>query len=156
MVVLTVNTGSSSIKLVAFVPDATGLRVCGEAHYEPDATDPCERLKYFMEQHAIVQPRLLAHRVVHGGALLTSSRRIDAAVEAEIERIAPLAPLHNPIALTWIRACRAVFGADVPQVAVFDTAFYAQLPAVDFTAWRIKRCAGAGRRCARMSRAADA
>lgn len=133
MVVLTVNTGSSSMKLAAFVSDATGLHVSGEALYELDATDPCERLKVFMEQHAVAQPQLIAHRVVHGGARLTSTSWIDTAVEAEIERIAPLAPLHNPVALTLIRACRAVFGADVPQVAVFDTAFYAQLPAVATT-----------------------
>ena len=133
MVVLTVNTGSSSIKLAAFASDATGLRVCGAARYESNTTDPCARLKIFMEQHAIVPPQLIAHRVVHGGAHLTSSRRIDAAVEAEIERIAPLAPLHNPLALAWIRACRTVLGPEVPQVAVFDTAFYASLPEVAAT-----------------------
>jgi len=108
MVVLTVNTGSSSVKLAAFTSDASGLHICGQAHFEADATDPSERLKSFMEQHALAQPQLIAHRVVHGGALLTSSRRIDAEVETEIERIAPLAPLHNPVALTWIRACRAL------------------------------------------------
>jgi len=68
--------------------------------------------------------------VVHGGARLTTTRRIDAAVEAEIGRIAPLAPLHNPVALAWLSACREVLGADVPQIAVFDTAFYAHLPEV--------------------------
>ena len=68
--------------------------------------------------------------MVHGGARLTSARRIDAAVETEIERLAALAPLHNPVALAWIRACREVLGAGVPQVAVFDTAFYAHLPEV--------------------------
>ena len=133
MVVLTVNTGSSSIKLAAFASDATGLRVCGAARYEADATDPCARLKAFMDQHAIAPPQLIAHRVVHGGARLTSSHRVDAAVEAEIERLAPLAPLHNPVALNWIRACRAMWGTAAPQVAVFDTAFYAALPEVATT-----------------------
>ena len=130
MVVLTVNTGSSSIKLAAFASDASGLRVCGAARYASDATDPGEQLKIFMQQHAPASPDVIAHRVVHGGARLTSACRIDAAVEAEIERIAPLAPLHNPLALTWVRACRTVFGAEVSQVAVFDTAFYASLPEV--------------------------
>jgi acetate kinase len=51
-------------------------------------------------------------------------------VEAEIERLAPLAPLHNPLALAWIRACREQLGAELPQVAVFDTGFYARLPEV--------------------------
>jgi acetate kinase len=75
----------------------------------------------------------VAHRVVHGGAHLTSTRRIDAEVEAEIERLAPLAPLHNPVALAWIGVCREVLGTDVSQVAVFDTAFYAKLPEVAAT-----------------------
>ena len=133
MVVLTVNAGSSSLRLAAFSFDATGLRLRGEARYESDATDPGERLKVFMHQHAVPPPQLVAHRVVHGGARLISSRKIDAAVEAEIARIAPLAPLHNPLALAWIRACRIVLGADVPQVAVLDTAFYASLPEVATT-----------------------
>ncbi len=133
MRVLTVNVGSSSVRLAAFASDASGLHVCGEARYESDATGPCERLKNFMDQYALASPQLVAHRVVHGGARLTSSLRIDAAVEAEVERIAPLAPLHNPIALAWMRACRAVLGPEVPQVAVFDTAFYAPLPAVATT-----------------------
>lgn len=131
MVVLTVNTGSFSVRLALFAGEATtSLRVCAEAHYETDATDPRERLKAFLDRHTDQRPRLAAHRVVHGGARLTSTRRIDAAVEAEIEQLAALAPLHNPVALAWIRACREVLGSGVPQVAVFDTAFYAHLPEV--------------------------
>jgi acetate kinase len=56
--------------------------------------------------------------------------QLDAAVEAGIQRLAPLAPLHNPPALAWFRACKAAIGEHVPQVAVFDTAFFATLPAV--------------------------
>jgi len=131
MLVLTVNTGSSSVRLALFAGETTsGLRVCAEVRYEADATDPRERLQTFLDQYASTRPRLVAHRVVHGGLHLTSTRRIDAAVEAEIERLAALAPLHNPVALAWIRACRAVLGTDVPQVAVFDTAYYALLPEV--------------------------
>lgn len=133
MTVLTVNAGSSSVRLTVFASDSTGLRICGEARYESDASEPRERLKVFIAQHADTRLQVVAHRVVHGGVRLTSSRRLDTEVEAEIERIAPLAPLHNPVALTWIRACREVLGADLPQVAVFDTAFYAQLPAVAAT-----------------------
>ncbi len=130
MHVLAINTGSSSIKLTAFAVDASGLTVCGEARYAADVTDVGARLKSFVVQHGVVRVAAVAHRVVHGGARLSASCRIDAAVETEIERIAPLAPLHNPLALAWIRACRAALGADVPQIAVFDTAFYAPLPAV--------------------------
>ena len=71
MVVLTVNAGSSSLKLAAFASDATGLHVCGDARYESGATDPGQRLKDFIHRHAVAPPRLVAHRVVHGGARLT-------------------------------------------------------------------------------------
>jgi acetate kinase len=66
--------------------------------------------------------------VVHGGTRLTASCWLDRDAEREIERLAPLAPLHNPHALAWIAACRAQFGRAVPQAAMFDTAFFASLP----------------------------
>jgi acetate kinase len=133
MVVLTVNTGSSSVRLAAFSSVETGMRDCGEARYESGTTNPRERLEIFKNQYIGTLPQLVAHRIVHGGARLTSACLLDAEVEAEIERLTPLAPLHNPVALAWIRACRDVFGPQVPQVAVFDTAFYAQLPEVATT-----------------------
>ena len=133
MSVLTVNAGSSSVRLAAFAPEEAELRARGVERHDLGAGPPGELLAAFVARHLPARPRLVAHRVVHGGARLTSTRRIDAGVEAEIERIAPLAPLHNPVALAWIRAAREVLGADVPQVAVFDTAFYAQLPVVAAT-----------------------
>jgi acetate kinase len=69
----------------------------------------------------------VAHRVVHGGDRFVEPVRITDAVEAGIEALAPLAPLHNPVNLAGIRAARAAL-PDVPQVAVFDTAFHATLP----------------------------
>jgi len=74
----------------------------------------------------------VGHRVVHGGEAFTGSVRIDDAVLASIEKTAHLAPLHNPPNLTGIRAAmHALPGA--PQVACFDTAFHATIPAVAFT-----------------------
>lgn len=70
----------------------------------------------------------VGHRVVHGGTTLTRPIRIDATVEAEIARLVPLAPLHNPIALAGIAAARARLPGR-PMVAVFDTAFHAARPA---------------------------
>lgn len=133
MTVLTINTGSSSVRLAAFAPGEAELRACGDERHDLGAGTPAELLAAFVKRHLPARPQLVAHRVVHGGARLTSTRRIDAGVEAEIGRIAPLAPLHNPVALAWVRACREVLGADMPQVAVFDTAFYAQLPEVAAT-----------------------
>ncbi|MFR9796976.1 acetate kinase [Streptomyces sp. MS06] len=69
----------------------------------------------------------IGHRVVHGGRRFTEPTVIDDTVLAEIERLIPLAPLHNPANLTGIRTARAL-RPDLPQVAVFDTAFHTTMP----------------------------
>ncbi|MGA2747164.1 MAG: acetate kinase [Verrucomicrobiota bacterium] len=69
----------------------------------------------------------VGHRVVHGGTELQSSVLIDDKVKATIARLADLAPLHNPPALEAIEAARTALPG-TPEVAVFDTTFYAQLP----------------------------
>ena len=71
----------------------------------------------------------VGHRVVHGGEKFASSVRIDDSVMAALEECIPFAPLHNPANITGINACTAVMGKDVPQVAVFDTAFHQTMPA---------------------------
>jgi len=70
----------------------------------------------------------VGHRVVHGGDRFITSVLIDNEVIAAIEALNDLAPLHNPAALSGIRACRAALGPSVPMVAVFDTAFHHTLP----------------------------
>ncbi len=130
MNVLTVNAGSSSVRLAAFASDGSALVLIGSVRHETGTHQAAELLAAFVAEHLREAPQRVAHRVVHGGRLLTATRWLDAEVEAEIERLAPMAPLHNPVALAWVRACREVLGADVPQLAVFDTAFHAQLPAV--------------------------
>ncbi len=70
----------------------------------------------------------IGHRVVQGGAQFTESVLINEEVMAGIEAQIPLAPLHNPAHIEGIRACQDVFGKEVPEVAVFDTAFHATMP----------------------------
>lgn len=74
-------------------------------------------------------PELAAvgHRVVHGGTRFTQPTVIDDEVLAEIRSLIPLAPLHNPANVTGIEVARSL-RADVPQVAVFDTAFHSTMP----------------------------
>ncbi|MEV7830240.1 acetate kinase [Streptomyces subrutilus] len=74
-------------------------------------------------------PELAAvgHRVVHGGTKFTRPVVVDDAVLAEIRSLIPLAPLHNPANVTGIEVAREL-RADLPQVAVFDTAFHATMP----------------------------
>ncbi|MGA5650300.1 acetate kinase [Streptomyces seoulensis] len=69
----------------------------------------------------------IGHRVVHGGMFFTEPTVIDDSVLTEIERLIPVAPLHNPANLTGIRTATAL-RPDLPQVAVFDTAFHTSMP----------------------------
>jgi acetate kinase len=69
----------------------------------------------------------IGHRVVHGGMFFTEPTVIDDAVLTEIERLIPVAPLHNPANLTGIRTAQGL-RPDLPQVAVFDTAFHTTMP----------------------------
>ena len=69
----------------------------------------------------------IGHRVVHGGAKFSGSMLITPEVIAKIEECIPLGPLHNPPNLLGIRATQVLF-PELPQVAVFDTAFHHTMP----------------------------
>ncbi len=69
----------------------------------------------------------IGHRVVQGGAVFSAPTLVDENVLVEIEKLIPLAPLHNPGHLAGMRVAMRQ-SPDVPQVAVFDTAFHATLP----------------------------
>ncbi|AXK35495.1 acetate kinase [Streptomyces armeniacus] len=69
----------------------------------------------------------MGHRVVHGGRRFTEPTLIDDDVLKEIERLVPVAPLHNPANLRGIRTALAL-NPRLPQVAVFDTAFHTTIP----------------------------
>jgi acetate kinase len=158
MKVAVINCGSSSIKYEVFgLPDfvilATGLieKIGGsegrlrQRKRSADGTfDEQIRLKQlsdhrdgfdFMAQvnreDRIIQDDSelfgIGHRVVHGGELFWAPTVINDEVVATIRRLVPLAPLHNPANLLGIEIARTRY-PDVPQVAVFDTAFHQTLP----------------------------
>jgi acetate kinase len=83
---------------------------------------------------SLVDTELVAigHRVVHGGERFADPVIIDDDVEATIEALIPLAPLHNPANLEGIRVARKLF-PELPHVAVFDTAFHQTLPPHAYT-----------------------
>ena len=81
-----------------------------------------KEIKSTADVHAV------GHRVVHGGEMFKESTLIDDRVLKGIEDCIDLAPLHNPNNVKGILAARDLFGKDVPQVAVFDTAFHHSLP----------------------------
>jgi len=72
----------------------------------------------------------VGHRVVHGGVRYVQTTVITEQVEAGIDELSELAPLHNPACLAGIRGAKAVLGSSVPMVAVFDTAFHQTMPEV--------------------------
>ena len=82
-------------------------------------------------KHGVIQQTQeidgVGHRVVHGGESFQTARRIDEKVLEAIEGNIPLAPLHNPPNILGIKVAMSLF-ADVPHVAVFDTAFHQTLP----------------------------
>jgi acetate kinase len=123
-VILTVNAGSSSIRLALF----EGPRRLRDHHADAGPA-PAAVLDDFL---ADIRPEVVAHRVVHGGPAGHSTRILDDATAAEIARAAPLAPLHNPPTLTWFQACRAAVAGAV-HLAIFDGAFFAHLPAAAAT-----------------------
>jgi len=69
----------------------------------------------------------IGHRIVHGGDAFTTPTLITDRTLLALDALSPLAPLHNPLALSVVRACREHL-EDVPMVAVFDTAFFHELP----------------------------
>ncbi|HEX4269332.1 MAG TPA: acetate/propionate family kinase [Steroidobacteraceae bacterium] len=135
MIVLTVNTGSTSVKLAAFEVQSDA----GEAepppqrlaarHLTGQTPDPAAALRGFLGQLPS-GPAAVVHRVVHGGTRFTAPTLIDDGAREAIAALSELAPLHNPVALRWIDAARECCGAGVTQVAAFDTAFFSTLPRV--------------------------
>ncbi|NJP98974.1 acetate kinase, partial [Nonomuraea sp. FMUSA5-5] len=134
--------------------------------YEREAVFPGhgEGLDAMLAAFAAAGPELapvaVGHRVVHGGDRFAEAVLIDDAVIAAIEELAPLAPLHNPVNLTGIRLALKVF-PDVPQVAVFDTAFHRTMPPEAYTyavprEWGVRRFGFHGTSCAYVSRRAAA
>lgn len=74
----------------------------------------------------------IGHRIVQGGDVFTESVLIDDGVLKAISDLSTLAPLHNPAHVVGIECCNEVFGAGVPQVAVFDNAFHSTMPETSY------------------------
>ena len=82
--------------------------------------------------HSLDEVAAIGHRIVQGGALFSESVLVDEKVIEGLESLIPLAPLHNKAHVQGIRACRSVFGEQVPEVVVFDTAFHSTMPQTAF------------------------
>ncbi|WP_312087774.1 acetate/propionate family kinase [Acinetobacter variabilis] len=144
--VLVINCGSSSIKF-ALLLEEQNFRIHGLAENlgtenarikgvtvgnEPvdihiPFADHKKALEVGLERLANYKPDAIGHRVVHGGSLTKAELITDEIIE-KIREATPLAPLHNPAHLIGIEATKRLF-PDLPQVAVFDTAFHQTMPA---------------------------
>ncbi|WKT72853.1 acetate/propionate family kinase [Acinetobacter variabilis] len=144
--VLVINCGSSSIKF-ALLLEEKNFRIHGLAENlgtenarikgvtvgnEPvdihiPFADHKKALEVGLERLANYKPDAIGHRVVHGGSLTKAELITDEIIE-KIREATPLAPLHNPAHLIGIEATKRLF-PDLPQVAVFDTAFHQTMPA---------------------------
>ncbi|HEU5074588.1 MAG TPA: acetate kinase [Polyangiaceae bacterium] len=143
-VILVINCGSSSLKFAAIEPRTGNVRCQGiaerlnspEARLEiegaPDEqldqragpVEVLERIRPLLTESSLAA---VGHRVVHGGERFSDSVLVNEQTMAEIEACIPLAPLHNPANLAGIRSALTHF-AELPHVAVFDTAFHQTLP----------------------------
>ncbi|TQL68940.1 acetate kinase [Nocardioides albertanoniae] len=123
MRILTVNAGSSSLKLSVMDRGCT-LRSTTVEHWEGE--EHLDPLRDFLHDEATSR-EAVGHRVVHGGPELADATMIDDAALARIEAASDLAPLHNNRSLAGIRATRRL-APDLPAVACFDTSLHADLP----------------------------
>ena len=143
--VLVINCGSSSIKY-ALVSDRRENRIYGLAENLGTAEarikgitvggEPLElsiphadhekALETLLARLANYKPQAIGHRVVHGGTL-TKAELLTPEIIERIVAATPLAPLHNPAHLVGIDATMRLF-PELPQVAVFDTAFHQTMP----------------------------
>jgi acetate kinase len=136
--VLTVNAGSSSLKLGLWRADRE-LASAKAENLGPKGTLALngEKLRGRARDHAtalhallgplaqIAKPEAVGHRLVHGGPTFTGPTIIDAQVSKQLRALTSLAPLHLPSELALIDAAKAL---ELPQVACFDTAFHRTLP----------------------------
>jgi acetate kinase len=127
--VLVLNTGSSSVKYRLFDGDRTLAKGLIERIGEPGSPVPDHDAALRTVMGNVDRGGLVAigHRVVHGGGRFSAPTLIDDDVVTAVEQLVPLAPLHNPANLAGIQVARKLL-PDVPQVAVFDTAFHRTLP----------------------------
>lgn len=144
--ILVINCGSSSVKFALIVEGEKtrlqglaenlgtekarikGVDLTGQefAHDLPNA-DHKEALKVALTHLKEHKPHAIGHRVVHGGTV-TKAQLLDEKAIQHIIDTSPLAPLHNPAHIVGIEAISELY-PDLPQVAVFDTAFHQTMPA---------------------------
>ncbi len=146
MNILVLNSGSSSLKyqlinmntnklVLKGHIDGIGLKTCkfefasrkNKISKELKVKNHNQAVKLAIESLKGYDLKAIGHRVVHGGELYSDAVLINKKVISAINNLSELAPLHNPPNLAGIKACKKLF-PNLPQVAVFDTAFHQTIP----------------------------
>ncbi len=156
MKILVINCGSSSLKfqlldmstetvLAKGLCDRIGLEFSTLTYHAhgTKATTPALFPSHLMAFHHVIQKlttgetqvindlseiSAIGHRVAHGGEAFRAPCFVSDEMLRKLNALCTLAPLHNPPAIAGMESARATFGPDVPNVAVFDTAFHSSMP----------------------------
>ena len=126
LAILTLNSGSSSLKASLFRTDGTRRDWRYDHVGQGFPHNHAEAFDALLKDLGGEVPDAIGHRFVHGGEVVDLARLLDAAEIKRLDSIAHLAPLHMPGNLLGVELCRARL--DVPQVACFDTAFHHTMP----------------------------
>jgi acetate kinase len=135
MSLVTVNAGSSSLKVAVFSLDALDTPVATreiENIVDGDLTfdDAVQEVKRWLSEELLEttgEVTAIGHRVVHGGTKHTTPELVSDELIASLQHIAPLSPNHMPGTLAAISSFRQVYPS-IPHVACFDTSFFANVP----------------------------
>ena len=130
LLVLCVNSGSSSLKSALFEVDGESERALGRSTEEVpsgDYTGALDAALTSFGDRGLPAPDAAGHRVVHGGPRHAEPVIVDDQVLAALRELVPFAPLHMPAAISGIEAVGARWPR-IPQVACFDTAFHHGMP----------------------------
>ena len=159
MKILVINAGSSSMKYQLMDMESESVlakgnceRIADGGHLEHKANGQVFEKDIPMPDHTVAfevikealttgegkviddlsEIAAIGHRVVQGGSSFSASCLITDEVVDKVTQYIPLAPIHNPAGLRGIEAATAAFGKEIPQVAVFDTAFHQTMPEVAY------------------------
>lgn len=126
---LVINGGSSTVKVALF---QKGAHEPVWQKHEPWEGNYKTALREILKEIPSKKLVAIGHRVVHGGEKFETTTLVTEEVKEQIRELIFLAPLHNPINLSGIEVCESLF-PHVPNFAVFDTAFHAQMPEAAYT-----------------------
>ncbi len=125
--ILVINAGSSSIKLSVLDTGSDTQLFKHELERLGNVEEGMKQVASLLKERGFDTFDAVGHRIAHGGDHFKDATIITPEVLQVIEGFVPLAPLHNPPGLAGIRTAQAAW-PDVPQVAVFDTAFHQHMP----------------------------